>query len=162
MIREAKFADIPSIVALLEMQFRLTHYYRDGTVNIDELATKRLLLTAIQRHGKALEGGTFIQVAENAGLVCGVIVGTLTRVYSIGDRLMASDLFWTANSLVDPRDPEKLMRNFVEWAWACPVVAEVKIGVTKIIEDEPDRIGRMLKRMGMTDYGQMYRMEKAA
>ena len=159
MIRDAKFSDIPGIADLLKEQFRKSHYCRDGTVGVDEMETKRLLVAAIQRHGGRQGGSTFVQVAENNGIICGVIVGTLQRVYSIGDKLMATDLFWTANGMVDPRDPERLMRNMIDWARKSPNVAEVKVGATKVIEAEPERVGRLLGKVGMQNYGTIFRME---
>ena len=162
MVRDAKFADIPAILDLLAMQFRLTHYHRDGTVNIDERAAKQLLTTAIQRHGKHAIGGTFVQVALTGNLICGVLVGALSRVYAIGDKLMASDLFWTSSEMVDPRDPPLLMRNFITWAFESPDVAEVRVGVTRVISEDPARISKILKRMGMVEYGLICRLQRKA
>jgi len=160
MVRDAKFGDIPGIVDLLALQFRKTHYFKDKTAAIDEAETKRLLVTAIQRHGHLTGGGCFIQVAETDGIIAGIIIGTLVRVYTIGDRLMATDLFWTASETVHPKDPERLMRNMIDWAWKSPHVIEVRVGVTSIIESYPERVGIMLERIGMQPYGLMYRQER--
>jgi hypothetical protein len=159
-VRDAKFGDIPAIVDLLTLQFRKSHYHRDGTVNIDESETKRLLVTAIQRHGGKIGGSTFVQVAETDGMITGLILGTLARVYSIGDKLMATDLFWTANKNVDQRDPIKLMKNMVQWAWQSPHVIEVRVGATAVIEERPERVGAALERIGMYPYGLIYRIER--
>jgi hypothetical protein len=160
MVRDAKFADVPAIVDLLILQFRKSHYHRDGVVNVDEAETKRLLVTSIQRHSGKIGGSTFVQVAETDGMVTGLILGTLARVYSIGDKLMATDLFWTANGNVDPRDPVKLMQNMVAWAWESPHVIEVRVGATSVIEERPERVGAALERIGMERYGLIYRMER--
>ena len=159
-VRDAKFQDVPAMVDLLQMQFRKSHYFRDGTVNVDEAETKRLLVTGIQRHGGRFGGNTFIQVAETDGMVTGLILGTLARVYSIGDKLMATDLFWTANGNVDPRDPIKLMQNMVRWAWESPHVIEVRVGATAVIEEKAERVAVALERIGMQAYGLIYRMER--
>lgn len=159
MIRNATFSDIPRIVLLLEECFGRTHYAKSGLGGIDRQEAKRLLTTAVHRHGHKQGGGTFIQVSETGGAIEGLIVGTLARVYSIGDRLMATDLFWIASDRVSPADPYKLMKNMTEWAWSSPDVIEVTCGTTAIIQD-PEAAGRMLDRLGMKRYGVIWRGER--
>lgn len=158
-VRNAAFSDIPRIVLLLEEGFSRTHYAKSGLGGIDRAEAKRLLTTAVHRHGHKTGGGTFIQVSEKDGAIEGLILGTLARVYSIGDRLMATDLFWSASERVPPADPFKLMKNMVEWAWSCPDVVEVTCGTTAIIQD-PEAAGRMLERLGLTRYGVIWRGER--
>lgn len=159
MIRNANFADIPAIVSLLLEAYGRSHYAKDGKGEVDIGETKRLLVQAIQRHGGKHGGATWIQVAETEGRVCGLIVGTLARCYSIGTKLMATDLFFVANETVEPGDPLKLMRGMIEWAKACPDVIEVRCGTTAVIRDDPREAGAILERLGMKLYGNLYRME---
>lgn len=159
-VRDAKFADIPAMVDLLQQQFRKSHYAREGTVRVDEKQAKGLLVQAIQRHGGKNGGSCFVQVSEHEGMIVGLIVATLDRVYAIGDRLRATDLFWVANANVPARDPEKLMRNMVQWAWSNPHVIEVVCGTTKVVSGNARRAGRILERIGMREYGLIYRMGK--
>lgn len=158
MIRDAKFTDIPGIVALLSDSYQRTHYAKSGLVEIDIPETKRLLVNAIQRHGGKNGGATFVQVAERDGIITGIILGTLQRVYSIGNRLMATDLFWLASPSVDPLDPARLMKGMIEWARQSPHVVEVHCGTTAIIQDPADA-GAILERLGMKNFGNIYRME---
>ena len=162
MIRDANFADIPAITDMIADRYRLTHYAKDGTVDIDVDEIKRLLRDGIHRHGGKNGGSTFVQIADKGGLVTGLIFGTLVRVYSIGNKLSATDLFWLATPLVEPHEPERLMRNMIEWAWKSPLVAEVKCGATAVITNDPMRVGKVLERVGMENYGQIFRMERAA
>lgn len=159
MIRDAKFADIPGIVSLLTDAYQRTHYARTGLAEIDVAEAKRLLVQSIQRHGGKNGGACWVQVAERDDILNGLILGTLTRVYSIGNKLMATDLFWVASPSVDPFDPAKLMKGMVEWARKSPHVVEVNCGTTAILNDDPAEAGKMLERLGMKQYGNLYRME---
>lgn len=159
MIRNAAFADIPAIVGLLQDGYRRTHYARSGKADIDVAEAKRLLVQSIQRHGGKNGGACWVQVAETGGIITGLILATLVRVYSIGNRLMATDLFWLASPAVDPVDPAKLMKGMVGWAKASPHVVEVTCATTAIISVEPEKAGRILEHLGMQNYGTLYRME---
>jgi hypothetical protein len=161
MVRDANFADIPAIVTLLQEAYDRSHYVKDGDFGIDVKETKRLLVQALQRHGGRHGGATWVQVAESNGQVTGLIVGTLARFYSIGTKLMATDLFFVASRNVEPSDPLKLMRGMIEWAKGCPDVIEIKCGTTAVIRDDPREAGRILERLGMKEYGVIYRMEVA-
>jgi hypothetical protein len=158
MIRDAKFADIHAIVSFLKMTYLRTHYAEGGDVQIDEVEAKRLLVQSIQRHGNQNGGGCWVQVSETEGVVTGLLLGTLARVYVIGDKLMASDLFWVTSPMADPRDAGNLMRSFIKWASSCPHVVEIRCGTTSIISD-PEEGGSILKRIGFKDYGRIYRAE---
>ncbi|RFC65021.1 hypothetical protein DYI37_03910 [Fulvimarina endophytica] len=158
-VRPATYADIAGIVSLLHEGHRRSHYARTD-VMLDEREAKRLLVQSIQRHGSVNLGGTFLMVAEKAdGRISGVILGTMSRLYGILDRMMASDIFWLASLDVDPGDPVALMRSMVEWAKSAPDCFEVKCGTSAIIRDDPKEAGRALERLGMTHYGEIYRME---
>lgn len=160
MVRDALFADIPAIVLVLEEAYLRTHYAKSGLADMDRSEAKRLLVASIQRHGGKNGGSTWVQVSETNGIVTGFILGTLTRVYSIGNRLMATDLFWLTSPAADPLDAGRLMRGMIAWAAAAPHCIEINSGTTAIMND-PDGAGRMLEHMGMTKYGNLYRMEIA-
>lgn len=163
MIRTATFSDIPAIMRLLQQGFERSHYAKASHGGgIDQSEAKRLLVQAIQRHGHKNGGATWVQVAETDGIVSGFILGTLARVYAIGTHLMASDLFWITHPMADPRDAANLMRSFMEWAKTCPHVIEIKCGTTAIINEDPAEAGKILERLGMKPYGNLYRMELEA
>lgn len=163
MIRNATFSDIPAIVGLLQQGFERSHYANSQHgAGIDVTEAKRLLVQSIQRHGHKNGGATWVQVAETDGIVAGLILGTLARVYAIGTHLMASDLFWITRPMSDPRDAANLMRGMIEWARSCPHVIEIKCGTTAIINEDPAEAGKILERLGMGRYGNLYRMELEA
>ena len=159
MIRDAKYSDIPGIVEFLKGSYLRTHYAESGEVGIDIKEAKRLLVQSIQRHGNSNGGGCWVQVAETDGIVTGLLLGTLARVYVIGDKLMATDVFWVTSPMADPRDAGNLMRTFIKWAFSCPHVIEARCGTTSIIGD-PEEGGTILKRIGFNDYGRIYRLGK--
>ena len=157
MIRRANFADIPRLVEILQDAHARSPYV--GLANIDEREAKALLVNAINRHGRQNIASTFIEVAEAGGVVEGFIIGLLQRLYHIGDRLQATDLFWLATPLVEPADPSKLMRNMIAWAESCPAVVDIQVGVTAALNGDWTRTEKLLRRRGLTPYGGIYRKE---
>lgn len=162
MIRDAKAVDIISIIALLHTAFAKSHYSASNLCQIDVAETKRLLLNALSRHGGRNGGSCFLQVAEHDGKITGMILGTLQRVYGIGNRLLATDMFWISLDEGGPMDGVILMRNMISWAWSSPAVVEIRCGATAAISDDPERAGGLLKTLGMTQYANLYRMERKA
>jgi hypothetical protein len=158
MIRDATFADIPRIVAIMREAYERSRYAKEGLCGFDEKEGKRLLVNAIQRHGRGRNSASFVQVAVENDRVEGFIIGFLSRVYHCGDKLVASDLFWYATPLVSPRDPIRLMKNMIAWAKGVDGVIEIRCGATAAVQN-PERAGRVLQRLGMTPYGSLYQME---
>lgn len=159
MLRDANFADIPAIIRLLHEAHSRSHYAKDKTANIDETEAKRLLVTSIQRHGHTHGGGCWCQVFDDAGNIDGLIVGTLVRTYAILDRLSATDIFWVTSEHANSRAAVGLMKGFIGWAKANPLVVEIKCATTAVINDDPAKAGRILEHIGMKSYGNIYRME---
>jgi len=158
LVRDANFADIPAICRLLEEAHTRSHYAKDGSANIDVAEAKRLLVASIQRHGNIHGGGCYVQVADSGAGICGLVLGTLVRVYAIYDKLMASDIFWLVNDHAHPRDAMVLMKGMIAWAKSSPHVIEIKCGTTAIINDDPAKAGRILEHLGMKPYGHIFRM----
>lgn len=160
MIRRATFSDIPRIIDFLAFEYEKTHYARTGVCQIDANEAKLFLRNAIHRHGYKHIGATWVEVAEApGGLISGLIVGTLHRVYTIGNKLMATDLFWVVNAFSSPSDAVALMRNMHTWAWSCPDVIEIRCGATAIIQN-PERASQLFAALGMEPYGNIYRVER--
>lgn len=159
MIRDVKFADIQAITRFLEACHQRTHFARDGTANLDIPEIKRLIGAGIGRHGHKGIGACWLQVAENYGAIDGLMYATLARVYSVYDKLYATDLFWITLPSAHPNDAHDLMKGMLDWAKSCPSVIEVRVGVTSIINVDFKTTGHMLKRLGMTEYGAIHRLE---
>jgi hypothetical protein len=155
-IRNANFVDVPAIVRLLQEAYDRSHYAKEQIGDIDLKEAKRLVVQCIQRHGHKTGGGCWVQVAETDGVITGLLMGTLARVYVIGNKLMATDLFWLTHPMADPRDAANLMRSFMAWARSCPDVVEIKCGTTAVI-GSPEEAGVILQRLGLHEYGRIYR-----
>ncbi|MET0651009.1 MAG: hypothetical protein ABWY63_00725 [Hyphomicrobiaceae bacterium] len=136
-------------------------HYAGTIVQVDVNETKRLLGAGLGRHGHKGIGACWLQVADNDGQIDGLMYATLARVYAIGDHLMATDLFWATNGHAQPTDALALMRNMLAWAKSCPLVVEVHIAASAVITDRPS-VGRLLKAIGMQDYGAIYRLDLGA
>jgi hypothetical protein len=158
-IRDAKYVDIHAMTLLLQEGYARSHYAKSGIVKVDANETKRLLGAGLGRHGHKGIGACWLQVADNDGSVDGLMYATLARVYAIGDRLMATDLFWTTSERARPTDALTLMKNMINWAKSCPMVIEVRCGVTMVVSDKPEVTGRLLKTLGMQDYGAIHRLD---
>jgi len=159
MIRDMKFADIHAVTRFLEACHARTHYGKDGTANLDIGETKRLLGAGLGRHGHKGIGACWVQVVDNDGHIDGLMYATLARVYSIYDKLYATDLFWITSSHAHPGDGLELMKNMLDWARACPLVIEVHIGATSVVIERPEVTSRLLKKLGLKSYGIIHRLE---
>src|SRR5262245_5990408 len=116
MIRTAKMADIPGIIALLEEGFRLSHYAKVPGIRVDIVAAKRLLINAIGVNEVLREGGCLVKVIERGQKVCGLLVSTLQPIYLVGNKLCATNLFWFIGERARPTDGALLMVAMIHWA----------------------------------------------
>ncbi len=153
MIRPAKFIDMPGMTRLIQRTYERSHYGKTGIVRIDPKLLHDLLLACLMRHG----GECWVAVAENGGVITGMIIGAAQPVYQIGDKLTVQDLFWVSSDGMS-RDAKFLLRSMIEWAFANPQVVEIKCSTNTVIMDDPNA-GRILERAGMQLTGNVYRME---
>ena len=113
MARTAKFGDIPRIAELLEQGAQRSKYR--GRASFDVTVAKALLVNAIQRHGAVGVGGTCVFVTEHDGMIDGVIVGVLDRVYHVFDKLSAADLVFYVAPDGSAKSWGRLIDAFNEW-----------------------------------------------
>lgn len=158
MIRPGTALDINATVDLLAEFYAASHYARTGAAAIDRAYAKELLLTSLFYQGKATEGATWFEVSERDGKIVGLMLARLTRVYVIGDRLMASDVLFVVNRQAGLADAPTLALNMLGWARSVPLCVEARCGTTAVIGD-PERAGQMYSRLGMQRYGSLWRME---
>lgn len=149
MIRPAKFGDIPSIFDMIvEGHSRSKYAGRDA---VDAKECKSLLMGAIQRHGLKREGGTCVLVTER---VDGFIMGILDRVYHVGTKLTAQDMFFYARATSFPQDRVGLLDAYIRWADSVPNVIEIRNGITDILGDV-EKVELIYQRMGFRRCGVM-------
>lgn len=148
-IRQAKFADLPRLIELLREMHGRSRYRDRGEV--DEKAARSLLMTSMQRHGLKACGGTCVFVAEDQNIQ-GMIVGIADRVYHVGTKLWATDLYFYVAEGADPRFAEGLYDAFTGWAEGMPDVVDIRNGATDAIGDF-DRVAQFYKRKGLKQVG---------
>ena len=153
MIRPARFADTPSILALIgEMHERSVYA---GVDTVDGKVARSIVVQSVQRHGLLKDGGASAFVAEQDNEIVGFIIGVLDRLYHIGHRLMATDLLFYAGTKAGPRDFVGLFDAFEAWAESVPGIAEIKPGITDAI-DEPERLAKFYERRGYRRCGAIF------
>lgn len=148
------------MVALLVAQQARSRYA--GQIDVDEVFARRLLAQAIQRNGGTTDGATLVNVIEDdAGTIQAFFVGLLDRVYHIGTKLCAHDMFLVASEAAPPLASRRLLGAYVAWASRNPLVAEINLSHTDALP-EGSRMGRLYERMGFVRSGGIYRRETDA
>lgn len=151
MIRKAAFSDTQRILdLLLEMQ-RLSKYAPD--VDVDQITARSLVATAIQRNEGKHQGGTIVLVEEKDGQIEAFIIGILDRVYHIGNRLQANDLFLFATPKASRTAATRLIDGYIEWALANPKVAKIMLSWTDALGVDSDKIERLYAKKGFHRVG---------
>ena len=151
--RPAKFGDIPRLTELMEQAYRRSKYRDRTPVNVKEI--KALMMHAIQRHGLAQDGGACVFVSEHQGAVDGFIAGLLERVYHVGDKLSAADVFFYVAPDGSPGSADGLIDAYVDWAIGIEAVIEIRLGATDIIQDY-QRTAALYRRKGFIQTGVIY------
>jgi len=144
---------MPALVALLTDMYERSKYR--NIVDVDWKVAKSLLLQAITRQGAKCAGGSCVFVIDRSGYIEGFIVGILDRVYHIGAKLMATDLFYYVRPSSGAHDAAKLFDAFVDWARSVPDVIEIRNGATDAIGDFR-RVEKWWQRRGMKQVGVIY------
>lgn len=152
-VRNAKFADIPAIIGIMDRAHRRS-VYADCT--FDREAARQLLVRSIQRHGHMNYNGTLVLVSQSRGAVRGFTIGIIDHVYPCLAEYRVTDLFFIFDEDADPRDAARMVRSLKVWAEDNPKVHEIVLGATGAMADW-QRVGRLYEREGMERYGGMWR-----
>ena len=154
MIREAKFTDTPAIAKLMRAAHMKGKYAERSGIN--EKALDGLIVAMIAGHGQSGPQASHVMVIEKGGEVVGFMAGVLNRVYNIGDKLVASDVFLVneGNSIGDTL---KLIDDYVQWATSNPKVIEVGLSWTNA-NAGGDVLAKLYKRKGFTLVGEQYEL----
>lgn len=121
--RPARAIDAPALVDILVERHPDTRYA--GAVGIDEPVARKLFAAAVQRHGGAHDGATFLMVAEDRKGIAGFMLASLSRVYMVGDMLASCDHYLIGRKDCPPRVLTRLFDAYFEWAEGNPKVYEV-------------------------------------
>lgn len=153
-VRPARFVDVLAMVSLLEEHYPSTRYA--GIVDLDADYARKLLAQIVQRHGGQHAGATCCFVYERAGAVVGFLAGQLDRVYGVGTKLSAHDIF-----LVAAKDSHAvslpLIKAYRDWAFASPKIFEIYLTCSDVLPDG-HRIASLYEKLGFTRSGAAWRM----
>ncbi len=153
-IRPATMADLPGVYDLVREMHERSKYFPD--VGIDSQTVRSLVMQSVQRHGGKNNGSTHFVVSDEGGELTGFMLGALQRVYLIGDRLEAQDVYLYVREGASPRAAFGLINSYLDWAESCPKVATVKLAYTDAINADEKRIGGLYERKGFKIIGAMY------
>lgn len=158
--RPATASDLSKVYdMMLEMHAR-SKYAQDA--DVDQQTARALLMQALQRHGGKNNGSTYFVVDESDGNLNGFMIGTLQRLYLIGNRLEAMDLYLYARADAPPRSAHALLKSYVDWASDCPKVASIKLSWTDALGVDGERLGALYERKGFKPHGGIYEKVMAA
>lgn len=153
MIRPGKSIDAFAITDIVLERHPDTRYF--GHVGIDEQAARRLFAQAAQRHGGTNDGASWLMVNEVDGAVDAFILGMLTPIYVIGDKLGATDIFLLGRKSASPRTLMRLMDGYIGWAEKNPKVYEIGLSWANTIQGG-EKFARHFEARGFTLTSQTY------
>jgi hypothetical protein len=157
MIRAAKSVDAFALADLLEQTYARSRYM--GKVGFNHDIARKLFAMAAQRHGGTNDGATFLMVAEDsAGEIDAFMLGSLSRIYMVGEMLAASDVFLIGRQHCDPRAMSQLIDAYLAWADANPKVFEIGLSWADTVPGH-ERVTLGFERRGFALCGKTYRRE---
>jgi len=158
-LRPARHVDAWRIVELLLAKQADSIYA--GRVAVDEPMARKLVSSLVQRHGASNDGASCVFVVEDdTETVCAFIVGALSRVYLIGDKLVAQDMFLVADKAAPATAYSKLIDAYVGWAESCPSVVEINLSWTDVA-GAGEAMSAAYERKGFTRCGAIFRRDMA-
>lgn len=154
-LRRPRMIDVPALAQMLVDLHPRTRFVEMGEARLD--VAKRVLAQAIQRHGGTTDGGSFVGIVETGeGVICGLMVGVLQRVYLIGDKLYASDVFLVAAPDAPLSVLPTLLNGFLNWAESAPDCVEIQLTWSDALPSGY-RMAPVYRRLGFERSGEMYR-----
>lgn len=153
MIRPALFTDIPRVEELLREMYAASKYA--GRVAISDKAMRDLLMHCVQFQRKPGPAGTNFDVIEAFGRVCGFMIGQLDRVYHIGNKLMAQDMFLYVSPGGPASAAPRLIESYIAWASGNPKVLEILCSWNDTMPGA-ERLAPLLIRKGFTKTGEIF------
>lgn len=159
MIRRALPQDMKGVERLIRAQHAASKYAE--RVGISDKAMETLLLGMFAQMGQRGPNATHVAVAVEDGAIVGFVAGVLDRVYHIGDRLTANDLFLVSSGKLS--NTLGLIDSYLAWARANPKVVEVVLSWSDALAGA-ERVAEIYRRKGFVRSGEMYelRLDAAA
>lgn len=158
MIRRATFADAPALMELIRRQHARSKYA--GRCEIAEPQLQHLVAGMIAQQNQIGPQGSCIIVAEENGEPVAFIAGVLDRVYQIGKKLAAQDLFFV-NEGGTVGDTLKLLDEYLAWARGIRAVLEIKVSWTDTLPGA-EAVAKLYQRKGFAKCGEVYEIKTDA
>ncbi len=158
MIRRASAAlDIPFVEGMIRDVYAASKYH--GRVEISDKTMRELLLGAVAGQNQFGPQASYFRIAEERGEPVGFMLGILDRVYHIGTKLRANDVFLCVRPGARIGHTLRLIDGYVEWATGNPKVIEVVLSWTDTAPGA-GRIGEIYERKGFTKTGEIYELRR--
>lgn len=158
MIRTADLSDLPRLYELLCDAHENSKYA--GHVEVHDKTARGLLMHCVQRQGLN-NGSTNVKVVERDSVVEGFMIGILDRVYHIGDRLQANDMFLVCTKSAGITAASRLLDDYIEWASNNPKVYEIKLSWTDALGVDSNQIELLYAKKGFVSCGGIWGKESA-
>lgn len=155
MIRNARSVDIPIIVAMLHEMHKASKYF--GRVEISDKAAENMLESAIASQGSHGPQGSHVIIAFEKGEPVGFMIGVLDRVYSIGTKLTANDLYLYTRPGASQKHVLGLLDSYVEWASSKRACIEIMLSWSDALPGAA-KIAMLYGRKGFVQSGEMFEM----
>lgn len=147
--RPAKFVDTDRIVELLEEMHARSKFASFTTPNTKE--ARSVVMQIIQKSPRF--ACSF--VTESNGVVEGMILGCVQRLYEATEELFATDVYFYVSERSQAMDAFELLKAYEGWAEANPRVVLIRNAVMDGITDWKP-VGRILEGFGYELVGGVY------
>ncbi|MEO1169906.1 MAG: hypothetical protein AAFW97_14470 [Pseudomonadota bacterium] len=154
MIRPATAKEVREVIIPMLVELQPQTIYR-GRSQVDEDYAFKALVHFVQYHGRLKDGGKCLFVYEHDGEIVGFIAGLLSRVYNIGDKLVASDMFLHCIESAPVMAWVKLINAYMQWADSSPDVIDITLSHTEAMPGSI-RLEPAFERMGFREFGKTY------
>lgn len=150
MIRKATYQDAPAIMALIRANHLRSKY---AAYRIAEPALQHVVAAMIAQQGQMGPQGSCVFVAERDGEPVGFIAGILDRIYGIGSKMCAQDLFFINEGGVG--ETLRLLDAYIAWARAIRAVLEIKVSWNDALPGA-DRVAKLYAHKGFAKCGEVF------
>lgn len=155
MIREGRMTDAPEIERLIRESHTASKYA--GRVGIAPKALDAHIAGMVAQQRQLRPHGTHVAIAERAGKVVGMIVGAFDRVYHIGDKLTANDIWFIVSDGGTVGDTLGLVDSYIAWARSARSCIEVILSWSDALPGA-EKIAALAQRKGFAKCGEMFEM----
>lgn len=161
MIRAAITSDLPRLFELVMAMYEASEYADRQDIAVSESVAKSVLRDCVALNGRTNAGGVLLNVVESEGVVEGFMLATLQRVYLIGNRLEAQDVFLFVTDKAKRGSGGRLFRSYVKWALANPKVVDIGGSWTDVAGVDGEKMNRMFRRLGLVKRGEIWKRKGA-